>query len=102
MTLPVFRLVVGVCALSTTMAVHAATPLSLPLTDLGLQAPEVELPVPPPPQVVRPDVTQIRIVIKRQKGCDGSEMRRPMTERRQMTAQAKDPWATTPVWSRWG
>jgi hypothetical protein len=97
----VFRLVVGVCALSTTMAVHAATPLSLPLTDLGLQPPDVALPLPPPPQIARPDVSQMRIVIKRQKGCDGLEIRRPMTERRQMTAHA-GPWATTRAWSRLG
>ena len=44
------------------------------------------VPLPPSPQVTRPDVTQMRLVIKPQRGCGGSdpsEGRRPAAERRQ-------------------
>ena len=101
--IPVLRLAVGVSALSMTAALHAATPITLPLGDLGLHSgPELALPVPPPPQASKPDVTQMRLVIKHQpRGCSGDDGRRSLTERRQATTQA-DPWATKPVWSRWG
>ena len=49
--LPVLRLAAGVCALSMTAALHAATPISLPIGDIGLHADDdLELPVPPPPR----------------------------------------------------
>lgn len=100
---PVLRLAVGVCALSATVALHAATPITLPLGDLGLHsAPSLDLPVPPPPQVARPDVTRMRLIIKQQpRGCDGEDGRRTLNERRQASAPA-DAWATKPAWSRWG
>jgi hypothetical protein len=101
---PVLRFVVGVCALSMTAALHAATPITLPLGDLGLHAdPELALPVPPPPRANRPDVTTIRLIIKQRQpgGCSGEDVRRSLTERRQVTTQP-DPWAKKPVWSRLG
>ena len=90
MLLPVLRIAVGACALSATTALHAATPLTLPLGDLGLTvAPDLELPVPPPPAVTRPDVTQIRLIIKQQpRGCDGGDVRRATPERRQVEGSA--------------
>ena len=86
MLLPVLRIAVGACALSVTTALHAATPLTLPLGDLGLHVgPELDLPVPPPPAVTRPDVTQMRLIIKQQpRGCDGEQVRRAAPDRRQV------------------
>ena len=73
--------------MAMTTALHAATPITLPFGDLGLQAvAPMDLPLPPPPQVARPDVTQMRLVIKPQphRGCD-KEYTRPATgERRQV------------------
>lgn len=88
MTLSFLRIGVSAAVLAMTTVTHAATPITLPFGDLGLQASEVELPVPPPPQVARPDPTQMRLVIKRQSsrgGCGSGEMqvRRGTGERRQ-------------------
>ena len=105
MTLPVLRIVVGACTLAVATLAHAATPLTLPLGDLGVHTTsDVELPLPPAPQVARPDVSRIRVVIKRQpQGCDGEE-RRAVSERRQAVGQPRqaDPWSTKPAWSRLG
>lgn len=86
MLLPVLRIAVGACALSVTTALHAATPLTLPMGDLGLHvAPELDLPIPPPPAVTRPDVTQMRLIIKQQpRGCAGDQEPRATPERRQV------------------
>lgn len=87
MTLSFLRIGVSAAVLAMTTVTHAATPITLPFGDLGLQStPDVDLPVPPPPQVARPDLTQMRLVIKRQPvrgGCGGDEMRRGPAERRQ-------------------
>lgn len=87
MTCAVVRMGVGAGLMALTTVVHAATPLTLPFGELGLQATtEIELPLPPPPQqVARPDVTQMRLVIKRQppRGCTSEETRRNVEERRQ-------------------
>lgn len=99
---PAFRLALGACALAMTTVAHAATPISLPLDDFGVDA-TLDLPVPPPPQIARP-TPHIRLVIKRQvrPGCQG-DAPRPGTERRQASrAGQPDPWATTPVWFRLG
>jgi hypothetical protein len=90
-TLSVLRIGVSACVLAMTTVSQAATPITLPFGDFG-QSAEVALPVPPPPpQVVRPDVKQMRLVIKRvpvRGGCgSGSEELRRMTgERRQAAA----------------
>jgi hypothetical protein len=94
-TFSVLRIGVSACVLATTTVMtHAATPITLPFGDLGLQGnTELDLPVPPPPpQVVRPDVTRMRLIIKRvpvRGGCgSGSEeMRRLPGERRQAEAR---------------
>lgn len=90
MTLSVLRIGVSACVLAMAAATHAATPITLPFGDFGVQAaPELELPLPPPPKVVKPDVAQIRIVIKRQlvrNGCGADAPRRPTQERRQVGA----------------
>ena len=87
MTCAVLRVGIGACVMAMTTALHAATPITLPFGDLGLQAvAPMDLPLPPPPQVARPDVTQMRLVIKPQphRGCD-KEYTRPATgERRQV------------------
>ena len=89
MTCAVVRMGIGACLMAVTTVAHAATPLTLPFGDFGLQAtPEIELPLPPPPQqVARPDVTQMRLVIKRQPvpvrgGCE-SDARPAAGDRRQ-------------------
>ena len=90
MTCAVVRMGIGACLMAVTTVAHAATPLTLPFGDFGLQAtPEIELPLPPPPQqVARPDVTQMRLVIKRQpaRGCSSDETRRNVEERRRTDA----------------
>lgn len=93
MTLSVLRIGVSACVLAMTTVTHAATPITMPFGDFGMQgSAELDLPVPPPPpQVVRPDVTQMRLVIKRvpaRGGCgSGSEdMRRVPGDRRQAAA----------------
>jgi hypothetical protein len=91
---------IGACLMATTTATHAATPMTLPFGDLGVQTGgAIELPVPPPPQMARPDVTQMRLVIKPQhRGCDQDETRRPTaTERRQVAAQPATDAAIKPT-----
>ena len=107
--LSALRLAIGACAIATaTVATvaHAATPITLPLEDLGLDhSAAIDLPVPPPPQVARPSTTYIQLVIKRQirGGCQG-ESRKTSVERRQVSrpGSATDPWTTAPVWFRLG
>lgn len=67
MTLSILRIGVTACVLAATGVTHAATPMMLPFGDLTAQpSTEVALPLPPPPPVVKPDVSQIRLIIKRQ------------------------------------
>jgi len=76
----------GACVMAAATAVHAATPITLPFGDFGLQGgPAIHLPLPPPPQVARPDPAQMRLVIKLQhpRGCGQEEARRQSAERRQ-------------------
>lgn len=104
MTLPMFRMAVGACTIAMTTVAHAATPITLPLGDLGVQLmPAIELPLPPPPPVARPDVSQFRLNLKRApRGCDDD--RRPATERRQPwePVPASGLLITKPVTFRWG
>lgn len=90
MTLSALCLGVSVGALAMTTVAHAATPITLPFGDFGLKgAAEMHLPLPPPPQVERPDVSRMRLVIKRQPlrgGCESEEQRRAGGDRRQATA----------------
>ncbi len=90
MTLSALCVGVSVGALAMTTVTHAATPITLPFGDFGLKgAAEMYLPLPPPPQVERPDVTQMRLVIKRQPGrgaCEPEEQRRAAGDRRQAAA----------------
>jgi hypothetical protein len=99
-TCAALRIVIGACVVAMTSAVHAATPITLPFGDLGWQGGSaMELPLPPSPQVTRPDVTQMRLVIKPQRGCSGSdpgETRRSAGERRQAGLQAA-PAAPKPI-----
>lgn len=84
MTCAVVRMGIGACLMACTTVAHAATPLTLPFGDVGLQAIlAIELPLPPsPPQVARPDMTRMRLVIKRQPppGCTSGETRRHVEE----------------------
>jgi hypothetical protein len=108
-TLSALRLSLGACVIATAAVAtvaHAATPITLPLEDLGLDtAAGIDLPVPPPPRVVRPSTAHMQLVIKRQVrgGCQ-AETRRTTVERRQVfrPAPTTDPWSTTPVWFRLG
>jgi hypothetical protein len=89
-TCVVLRLGIGGCVMAMTAAAHAATPITLPFGDFGFQGgAAMELPLPPAPHVARPDVTQMRLVIKPQhrRGCDQEETRRPVGERRQAVIQ---------------
>ena len=99
MSFSVLRIGVSACVLAMTTVTHAATPITLPFGDFGLQSgSEPELPLPPPPQVARPDVAQMRLVIKRQPGrggCVPEETRRVTIERRQAAAAEAKP-------IRWG
>ena len=100
---PALRLVLGACALAVTTVAHAATPITLPIDSFAADANAIELPVPPPPRVARPE-PQIRLVIKRQQrpGCQ-SDVPQSTVDRRQATrAGTADPWSTTPVWFRLG
>lgn len=96
MTLSVLRIGVSACVLAMTTVTHAATPITLPFGDFGLQGTtELELPVPPPPQVVKPDLTRMRLVIKPVRvrgGCGwgAEEMRRLPGERRQAVAAGRE------------
>jgi hypothetical protein len=83
-------------------AVHAATPITLPFGDFGLQAGSgsaLDLPVPPAPQVARPDLTQMRLVIKLQhpRGCDQEDARRQAVDRRQAVIEARTVAAPKPT-----
>ena len=100
MTCAVLRIVIGACVMATTSAVHAATPITLPFGDLGWQGGSaLDLPLPPPPQVTRPDVTQMRLVIKPQRGCgsDSGDDRRAAGDRRQARMQSAPPAAPKPT-----
>ena len=86
MTCTTLSVGIGACLMAMTTVAHAATPITLPFGDIGtLWGTEVALPLPPPPTVARPDVTRMRLVIKRQpRGCDPAEdTRRPAADRRQ-------------------
>jgi len=73
-----------------TTVTFAATPITLPFGDFDLKGgAEMHLPLPPPPQVERPDVSQMRLVIKRQPvrgGCESENQRRAAGDRRQAAA----------------
>ena len=100
MTCAVLRVGIGACVMALTTAVHAATPITLPFGDFGFQAgPAMDLPLPPPPQVARPDLTQMRLVIKPQhpRGCDQEETRRPAGERRQAVIEVRTVAAPKPT-----
>ncbi len=93
MTFPVLRLGVCACVMAATTVSHAATPVTLPFSDLGLPAPgELELPLPPPPpRVAKPDVARMRLVIKAQPaaargGCEPDRTRRLADDKRQAAA----------------
>lgn len=106
MTLQMLRMAIGVGALAMTTVAHAATPITLPLGSLGPQLTDtVELPVPPPPRVARPDVSQFRLILKPvPRGCDGDE-RRSASDRRQTVSAVPvgtGPFVRTRVPSRWG
>ncbi|BCS36000.1 hypothetical protein TBR22_A52370 [Luteitalea sp. TBR-22] len=88
---------IGVCVLGLSTVAHAATPITLPLgSDLALLAGStpIDLPVPPPPRVPRPDVSQMRLVIKPQpnKGCDedAQRMRGARAERPRGVARSEE------------
>jgi hypothetical protein len=91
-TLSVLCVGVSVGALAMTTVSFAATPITLPFGDFDLKGgAEIHLPLPPPPQVERPDVTQMRLVIKRQPlpvrgGCESDDPRPAGGDRRQATA----------------
>ncbi len=94
----VLRMGIGACVMAMTTATHAATPITLPFGDLGFQTGSaMELPLPPAPQMARPDVTQMRLVIKQPRGCDPAETRRPAGERRQGAVQPAMGAALTPT-----
>lgn len=82
--LPMLRTATVAGLLAMASAVQAATPISLPLGNLGgpLTA-DVELPVPPPPRVALPDVSRFRLVLKPTRDCDVDDRR--ATSRRQGT-----------------
>lgn len=104
MTCSVLRVGIGACLLAVSTSTHAATPMTLPFGDIGpLGTAAIDLPVPPPPpQVARPDVTQMRLIIKPQpvRGCDPDEPRRA-TDRRQATSGPDAPGASARP-TRWG
>jgi hypothetical protein len=81
--------------------VHAATPITLPFGDFGLQAGSgsaLELPVPPPPPVARPDLAQMRLVIRPQHPpCDKEYTRRQTGDRRQAVIEARTVTAPKPT-----
>ena len=75
MMIPALRAGIGVWVLGMSTMAHAATPMTLPLgSELAFLAggSRMELPIPPPPRVERPDVSRMKLVIKPQplKGCD--------------------------------
>lgn len=89
MTSAVLAMGIGAGLVAMTTATHAATPMTLPFGDVGFQAgATIQLPVPPAPQVARPDVSQMRLIIKPQpRGCGQPDTRRPVGERREVEAQ---------------
>jgi hypothetical protein len=93
--LPMLRTATAAGLLSIAGVAQAATPISLPLGNIGAQlTDDVELPVPPQPRVARPDISQFRLIVKpAPRGCEGEE-RRP-TSRRQ-TALSADRSRRTP------
>ena len=98
MTCAVLRVGVGACVMALATAVHAATPINLPFGDFGLHAvPTMDLPVPPRPQVAKPDLTQMRLVIKPQHRCDQDETRRQAGERRQAVIEVRAVSAPKPT-----
>jgi hypothetical protein len=99
-TCAVVRLGIGAYVMALTTAVHAATPITLPFGDFGFQTGSgMDLPLPPPPQVARPDLTQMRLVIKpqRPRGCDQEESRPQAGERRQAVIEARTGAAPKPT-----
>ena len=86
----VLRVGVGACVMALATAVHGATPITLPFGDFGLQAGSgsaFDLPLPPPPQVAKPDLAQMRLVIRpSHPPCDKEYTRRQTGEGRQVRA----------------
>lgn len=98
MTCAVLRVGIGACVMALATAVHAATPITLPFGDFGLQAvPAMDLPLPPRPQVAKPDFAQMRLVIKPQHRCDQDDTRRQAGERRQTVIEARTVAAPKPT-----
>ena len=99
MTCAVLRVGIGACVMALTTAVHAATPITLPFGDFGFQAGSaIDLPLPPPPHVARPDPTQMRLVIKLQHPrCDQEDARRQAADRRQAVIEARTVAAPKPT-----
>ena len=100
MTCAVLRVGIGASVMALATAVHAATPITLPFGDFGLQAGSgsaLDLPVPPAPQVARPDLTQMRLVIRPQHPpCDKDYTRRQASDRRQAVIEARTTVAPKP------
>lgn len=90
--LPLVRTTTVAGFLALASVVHAATPITLPLGNNGGSLSDaVELPVPPPPRVARPDVSRFPLVLKpTTRGCGGEERRAPPS----------DAWGATPVPTR--
>lgn len=101
MTCAVLRVGIGASVMALATAVHAATPITLPFGDFGLQATSgsaLDLPLPPPPQVARPDVAQMRLVIRPQHPpCDKEYTRRQTNDRRQVVVEAGTVAAPKPT-----
>ena len=101
MTCAVLRVGIGASVMALATAVHAATPITLPFGDFGLQAGSgsgMDLPVPPPPQVAKPDLAQMRLVIRPQHPpCDKEYTRRQNSDRRQPVIEASTVAAPKPT-----
>ena len=99
MTYVVLRVGIGASVMALTTAVHAATPITLPFGDLSFQPGwGVELPLPPPPQVARPDLAQMRLVIRPEHPpCDKDSTRRQTGDRRQAGIEARTVAAPKPT-----
>lgn len=102
--LPLLRTATFAGVLAMASLVHAATPIALPLGRLGGPiADDVELPVPPPPRVARPDVSRFPLVIKPSTRACGEEERRTTSRRADpfsvegRRAPTTDGWAAAPV-----
>jgi hypothetical protein len=100
-TCAVLRVGLGASVMAVATVVHAATPITLPFGDFGLQAGSgsaLDLPVPPPPQVARPDLAQMRLVIRPQHPpCDKEYTRRHTGDRRQTVIEASTVAAPKPI-----